>query len=358
MSGIPRTLRRTAARVLPRPLRVRAGRARRTVLLLRNYLYDFRRVATYSAAVRDIPSRENLRALITMDYHRIEKGLSLRDMRERFGADVLRRLERDIVAYERLYGRDETTAVALRALDQYCHVHEQRSCDVGEVRSMLDRIHAAAPGGAPVGCQAGGTIELERSQLLASIPERAGDLITTRHSVRDFDDRPVELDSIRTAVAAAMRSPSVCNRQSWRVHVYREPAMRERVLALQNGNAGFRHRVDTALVVTSPVHAFVTAGERNQCWIDGGMFSMSLILALHAQGLGACCLNWSVERERDQELHRAAGIPLDEAVIMMIAVGHLPERFLVAQSPRRPLEEVLRVDAPRSDDTLPEQEHS
>ena len=69
---------------------------------------------------------------------------------------------------------------------------------------------------------------------------------------------------------------------------------------------------------------------------------MTLVYALHAQGLGTCCLNWSVEPSQDKAFKAAAGLPKHDAVIMLLAVGHLPEAFDVARSHRRPIDEVLQ----------------
>ena len=93
--------------------------------------------------------------------------------------------------------------------------------------------------------------------------------------------------------------------------------------------------------MTTDTYRFFSVGERNQCWIDGGLFSMSLVYGLHSLGLGSCCLNWSVEKEADQKLRRITGIPQSEVVIMMIGVGHLPEKLVVARSMRKPLETIL-----------------
>ena len=68
---------------------------------------------------------------------------------------------------------------------------------------------------------------------------------------------------------------------------------------------------------------------------------MSLVYALHSLGLGSCCLNWCVEKETDQKLRRITGIAESEAVIMMIGVGHLPEKLVVARSMRKSLETIL-----------------
>jgi hypothetical protein len=139
-----------------------------------------------------------------------------------------------------------------------------------------------------------------------------------------------------------MRTPSVCNRQAWRVYVFTDDEDKRRVLQHQNGNRGFGDRISQLLVVTCDLSAFVTIGERAQAWVDGGMFSMSLVYALHFAGLGTCCLKAPNEIREDRALRRVCGIPDCEVVIMMIAVGHLIEEFAVAQSARRALEEVVQ----------------
>jgi nitroreductase len=136
------------------------------------------------------------------------------------------------------------------------------------------------------------------------------------------------------AVDLAMRSPSVCNRQTARIHVFTgEDA--QRALSFQSGNRGFGHRIPMVIIVTSDLRYFTGTAERYQGWIDGGMFSMLLLLALHAQGLGAVSLNWSVNNERDRELRNAVAIPEYERVIMLIGCGFPSPDGLVPVSSRR-----------------------
>lgn len=105
-------------------------------------------------------------------------------------------------------------------------------------------------------------------------------------------------------------------------------------LRWQPGNRGFGHLASRALVVTVDLQAFSGPGERNQAWVDGGMFAMSLLYALHSLGYGACPLAWSQRSSFDRQARAALGIPPNEVIIMMIAVGTLPERFRVAVSQR------------------------
>ena len=82
--------------------------------------------------------------------------------------------------------------------------------------------------------------------------------------------------------------------------------------------------------------------ERNQCWIDGGLFAMSLVLGLHAQGLGTCFLNWSKSSPRDRAMRALLKLPPEEVIIVLVAVGHLPDTLEVARSARPPLDSVRR----------------
>jgi nitroreductase len=153
----------------------------------------------------------------------------------------------------------------------------------------------------------------------------------------------VPLILIEQSISAAQLSPSACNRQPWVVHIYRDPAMIKQLLALQNGNAGFGHRLSTLLVVTADSTSFFDASERNQAFVDAGLFTMSLILALQSRGLGSCCLNWCVTPDTDEEAHELGGIPRSHRIIMYLAVGYPEPQGLVPRSPRRALDSVICV---------------
>lgn len=103
-------------------------------------------------------------------------------------------------------------------------------------------------------------------------------------------------------------------------------------MSYQNGNSGFGHTVPALFVITSDMRIFEKSGERNQGWVDGGLFAMALVYALHALGLGACMLNWSQDHDQDDALRAAFEIPDD---------------LLVAQSPRRPVGDVFLPLTPK-----------
>ncbi len=317
------------------------GFARRLLRGLRNTLRlmlafgaDGLRFARYSG-LRETKRRGVLQARIIKSYHRIEKGLALAAPRPGFGADAVRKLVSDANDYLGRYGADRFIEGACAALDEYQRFslsHGQTAAELEDgIASLLAAVRPAA----------GGTRTVTRDEIHRCALRDMREFFESRYSVRHFSDEAVSMAEIEAAAAMAQYTPSVCNRQSGHIYVVADKRMANSLLALQNGNRGFGEQADKLLMVTSRLDGFLSVGERNQCWIDGGLFAMSLIYALHSLGLGTCCLNWSVDPGQDKLLRQAAGLPEDHVVIMLLAVGRLPAEFKVAASRRRALDEVL-----------------
>lgn len=298
----------------------RLKRLRHQLLLAREYVADFARYRRASApldgAITASVSPRHKETQVTKDYHRVEKGLALPAPKRPFGAEVEARLvtlvgaggaEKDAAPFER-YG-----VSALQALRSWN--------DGGDVDPEVSPVRAPAT---PVD------------------PEVVETLFTSRHSVRDFADRPVPQDLLRRATELARLTPSVCNRQAWHVRYFSAPDA-QRVLKHQNGNAGFRDSVPCVAVISVDARLFAGPGERNQPWIEGGLFSMSLSLALHGLGVDTCMLNWSMTNAASQRLRAEAGMEPWELVIMMMAIGYGAEGHRVARSPRRDVGEIAKA---------------
>ncbi len=306
-----------------------------------NFRYDFQRFMKFSSVFPD-HGRARLASLITIEYHRLEKGLSLAEPRVGFGAANVQSLLAHLQQYRQQFGIDRNWVTALSVINVYWEFNAQHGKPDPQLKEQIDRLQGLA-----CDCdeewRTGGTREVSRQQIHDAAKIDLTAFFSARHSVRQFSDERVEVSLIEKAVRMAQTTPSVCNRQTGRVHLFTSPEDNRTVLSFQNGNRGFGHLAAAVLVVTADLGGLVSVGERNQGWIDGGMFAMSLVYALHSLGLGTCCLNMSVEFPTDQALRKAVRIPDSESVIMMIAVGHLPAMFRVAQSTRRPLSEVVHV---------------
>jgi nitroreductase len=305
-----------------------------------NFLYDARRYFHHAALNPNTLTRSNLQAKIVAVSHCIEKGLSHPAPRLRFGQQHIDILLACLPEYIEKCGHDLATAIGLGVLTEYCRLHERQGVRLESLESALEKLKAMQSP-APCSEEAAGAVSATRTEIHAAGKTDIEGFLKSRHSIRHFDTRRVEEDLIRRAVSLAITTPSVCNRQMWKARVFRDVEMKRAILDLQTGNRGFQEEIDTLILVTCDLQHFASIGERNEAWIDGGMFAMTLTLALHSLGLGTCCLNWSVEQDRDRQLRRLMKLPESEVVVLLIAVGHIPKRLMVARSTRKPLEEIL-----------------
>jgi nitroreductase len=322
--------------------------ARDTWTLAGNFWYDFVRVWKYSSAIWTGNSQAKLAALVTMAAHGIEKGLSLPAPRPGFGRELIELLLCRLERYLVLFGPDRVTRAAVDALRAYRDFHAGRGISDPALETRLARLECVCDSAEKDrGLKLGGVAVIRREQFLEDARIDLTRFFASRHSVREFSDHPVNIGDIEAAVRLAMYTPSCCNRQAARVWLVQERDRIQGVLTIQEGARGFKEQVPMVLVVTADLACFQSAGERYQAWIDGGLFAMSLVWALHSRGLVSCMLNWSKRKEKDRELRAYLGIPQSENIVVLIAVGHPPPTWRVAVSARRPLCEVLRVEEGR-----------
>ncbi len=260
--------------------------------------------------------------------HRIDKGLALAAPRLGFGKEAASELQAQMEHLQALAAKSWVLSPALATLRRW-QLFQQQSGHAG----MGNRVQTAPS--TPY-------VQWDRALVQSWASGNFAQLVKVRRSVRQFSREPVSRVMIERAVVMAGCSPSVCNRSAARVWMVQNPELRAQLLQMQNGNAGFGEQAPILLIISVVQQAFQTVAERYQPWIDGGLFAMTLIYALHYQGLGTCCLNWSVEPEQDRRFKQAAQLPAHERIIMLLAVGNLLNQVCVAHSPRRPLSDLLQ----------------
>ncbi len=287
---------------------------------------------------------ENLAAIITMEYHRLEKGLALQNRKVGAGQDVVVRLLHAIQAQFKLQGASEEGAIGLRTLEVYLEEtpRENLNAETIEHLSLLKQLKNNYCGAEALGMH-GGYRDTTADEIRSYSGKAQVDFLRRRHSIRSYSEEAISAAIIHEITEIALSTPSVCNRQAWSVYALTKKELILKALAFQNGNRGFADGIPLLFVVAADLRRFVSVEERNQGWIDGGLFSMTLMLAIHAKGLGSCPLNWSATRENDRGLRKLLGIPEHEVVIMMISAGNLPTQFKVTASPRRSVTSILKI---------------
>lgn len=262
--------------------------------------------------------------------HSLEKGLALPNPVPGFGVAKARDLIQVAEKYRDRHDEDWHFRTCVSVLQEYAEFQAQHGNVYPELDEFLAKYASSEPGG---------TITINRASK-SEEPEffDFGAFARSRHSVRIFAPQPVDEALILEAIDIARKTPSVCNRSSGRVYLTMDRANIDAALEIQSGARGFSHTVPCLLIVASDLSTFYKVGERNQPFIDGGLFAMTLVYALHGLGLGACMLNWSKTPAQDKKLRKVFQIENAHNIIMMVAVGHMPEEVRVALSPRAGVE--------------------
>jgi nitroreductase len=309
--------------------------------LLSAYRYDFKRYRRHSSSVNALATQQNLAAMITERYHSVEKGLSLPNPRSSFGKVAIGGLLGYLRTYLDRYGEDHITQAAVSVLDAYLRFNLGRGVEVGaipyhsQITAMRDE-HGMQ-------LDQAGAVSMRKSEIARAVESVDLEFFTRRYSIRQFATTPVDPEDILFAARAAQKSPAVCNRQFSKIYAFTDATDIEKLLSVQGGANGFGGELRGLAIITTDLRNYWNDGQRNQAWVDGGLFSMSFLLGLHARGLGAVSLNWSKSPKIDQSLRSVASIPQEEVIVMLVGFGNLRDEFSVASSPRAPIENILFV---------------
>ena len=287
-----------------------------------------------------------MEAQIIKQYHGIEKGLVMPQFKPCSSGYNIARLIHLIQRYIDQGGKLSNPHVSsgVRCLRRYIDLHNEMGYDISGIITsrFCDDISRWSD---LIDCSVrGGDERVKEREFFAYANAPFDEFVRSRRSARGFDlTKNVDLKLLNEAVSMAITTPSVCNRQAWKLHIYQDEEDIKNLLSHQNGNRGFGHLIPTLLVVTMDLRCFDGPIERYQPWIDGGFFSMTLLLALHHLNLGAVSLNWSVLPDQDKGAREAGSIPDHERIIVMIGIGHLVDDFCCCASQRRTPEEIISI---------------
>jgi nitroreductase len=160
--------------------------------------------------------------------------------------------------------------------------------------------------------------------------------IRQRRSVRHFLDAPVDRTTILEALRASSWAPSGLNNQPWRFAVVWDSNLKEQLAKLTRYAAVLR-----SAAVLIPVFLDKEASYDHVKDVQAvGAAVQNMLLALHAQGLGAV---WIGEILKNQErVLEILGLPPRLQLMAVVAVGHPAHRN--QSSHRQPLEELIVLE--------------
>lgn len=298
--------------------------------LLKAYKYDRKRFFAFSGITSSNTETKLIKNIITR-YHVIEKGLTMPEARLGFGKDAILLLCDLCIEYSSKYNTtDEQLLHAIGVVFEYERFHQTQNYPLDD--KVVSKIELLKHTGINTNCSV--QIKTSRTDYFSQTESSFLQFSNSRKSVRNYTNQDIPLEVFTKVFNLAKNTPSACNRQSWRTYLFTEKKHINEILNIQGGNRGFGHLSNKVIVISGEVGAFASPGERNQVFIDGGMYAMNLLFALHYYQIAACILNCSTTIEKDRKLRESTKIKESEVFIAIISCGIPPEEFEIAASKR------------------------
>lgn len=291
----------------------------------------FKKTSLYNASVDTDDDIEKMQYTILRENHVIEKGMSMRNPRKGFGQEKVISLLHRLKKYYRSYGNKDLGFLQypLSTIKNYIEYTENSGVQIDDIKSKFKEIVKLTR--LEITSHAG-IVKVYKNDLHNQCNADYESILKSRHSIRYYSEEPVSKEKIIKALQLAQCTPSACNRQGWKTHVFQgEESVR--LMRWQGGCNGFEDELKNSILVTANLKAFLSY-EVYQCYIDGGLYSMNLINALHSLGLGCIPLSCGFYENKLRGL-KAFGIPEHEVPIVIVAFGNLKEDFNVAVSTRK-----------------------
>jgi len=316
-------------------------KARALGAMFKYWGYDIQRHFKHLNYLNKNKTIDGLKGLLSMNYHVIEKGLTMPEPRLGFGESQLFSLLKLLNEYysKGLNPAENEFVWSVRILNEYLEFHKINNYQVSE--TLINEINKITYKCNILSSSA--QLEFDKEKFFSMSNSSFDQFAISRHSIRNYSPKEISDDIILSCVRIAQNAPSSCNRQPIRVYAVKENSQIKKILELQSGNRGFGHLTNVLFIITSNLNLFQDFSERNEPALNAGMFSMTLLYALHFHGIGACSLNWSVSPERDKNLRNLMKIPDNEQIHLIISSGYPPKTFKVAASPRNDINYVLNI---------------
>lgn len=294
---------------------------------------DYRILLNEYGSINPDSDKDKYKFLIVKEVHVIEKGLSLKDCRPGFGVPKVVSILDMLSKYYDKYEDQEILVFTLSIIKRYIEFNESENALDVNIKVMYQNLESKIKSWDAYKNLLGGEIYLTKAETMKATDIPYFNFVKSRHSVRSFTNEPVSKELLTKALEIASYTPSACNRQPWGVHVFTQKKNIIDILDIQTGARQFKDMVGALIVVTSTRKAFFS-GENNQWYVNGGMYSMSLMYALHSVGLGCIPLNLGISDDKLKKMWKLGNIKSDEAPIVLLAVGHLPDTFKATRSCR------------------------
>jgi len=159
-------------------------------------------------------------------------------------------------------------------------------------------------------------------------------LIKTRRSIRSFQEKKVDRETVKKIIEMAIYAPSACNIQGWRFIIVDDERKKQQIVDMggsvniKNAPLGIIALYDNRTKNTEYADHIQSAAAGIQ----------NLLLAVHYLGLGAC---WICHLPSKKQLRKIFNIPKIMSPIAYIAIGHHKKNKPIEMPRKYSLDEII-----------------
>ena len=267
--------------------------------------------------------------------HSLEKGMGIHRVKRGYGLERANRLV-DLLYLSRAKGDNnkffykEGCSVVLA----YLEYQKSQQVNVSILEERFSKLHYDSSD------LMSGYRMILKEELEEGMQTNWERLIDSKHSLRMYSSDSITKSEFEQAVHNAIKSPSACNRQPWKVYCSFEKGKNQEISKYVPGNKAFESDIPYYCIVTADRKLFGSE-EIFQWYVNGGIFLAYLTLSLHALGIGSCIFQWPLHYKEDKRMREAAAIGDSEIIIAVVGFGKYPEQTKCLGAQRKPTQEVL-----------------
>ena len=273
---------------------------------------------------------QKLEPVLRVEIHAIEKGMSIGAVRKGFGKAKAFDLIRQLSHYITIGGRREFVVECCSILRKYIDFNTSLGADVNDFNDALIQF---CKKNSINTIDFGGIKEVSLEEVYSSLNNEFTVFSQSRYAIRDFGSNRIGRDIIEKALKLSEKSPSACNRQSWKIHVFETEDKRLKLFEQQGGCRGFYQDMQYAILISGDLN-YYRFYELSQVYVDGGIYAMNLMYALHYYGVATIPLTMSAKVKKLRSIMQNLSLPDNELPILLIGVGSFKDKFKVAKSER------------------------
>ena len=175
-------------------------------------------------------------------------------------------------------------------------------------------------------------------------------VISTRRSVRKYQNKPVEREKINACLEAARLAPSACNSQPWEFIVIDDPQVKaDFCREVFSGAYKMSAWVEDAPVLVAAVSdkgSFISRMggflRRTEFYlVDHGIACEHLVLRAWDLGLGTCWIGWV----NSEKAGKFFNLPAGKRIEHLITLGYpAPEALQSKPHARKPFDEMVHYN--------------